>query len=349
MKTEFNIPQEVAAQAEAVHRSGATFQIRRRGEFVCMILRGLSKEEITKALSLSYVSLWRWNVELASEPGLFFRLATRSGRPKPLAQEVMDDIASIQQEKYLTVKQMQAVVLEKHGVAASSGAIKQVYDENCMVWKRMRRSLKSKRNQAAFEAGRKLLAALMQEYYEKKRQVFFYDESGFCLTPYIPYRYIKKGGSGCIPSSKSKCISIMGFLSPECAFEGYQASGAVDSKTIIAVFNDFFTEQRKKTNCPITVVVDNAPTHKSSAFKAMIPVWAEMGCTIHYIPPYSPELNIIEMLWKSMKYHWIEFEAYISMEKLQEYIDSIVKGIGKEYVMNFDEWKTKLAGYYTAA
>ena len=29
-----------------------------------------------------------------------------------------------------------------------------------------------------------------------------------------------------------------------------------------------------------------------------------------YLPPYSPELNLIEILWKHAKYHWRSFTAW---------------------------------------
>jgi hypothetical protein len=32
---------------------------------------------------------------------------------------------------------------------------------------------------------------------------------------------------------------------------------------------------------------------------------------IKYLPPYSPELNLIEILWRFMKYYWLPFSAYM--------------------------------------
>lgn len=34
------------------------------------------------------------------------------------------------------------------------------------------------------------------------------------------------------------------------------------------------------------------------------------GLFIYYLPPYSPELNLIEILWSFIKYAWLPFNAY---------------------------------------
>jgi len=42
--------------------------------------------------------------------------------------------------------------------------------------------------------------------------------------------------------------------------------------------------------------------------QAKIDKCRQKGLTLFYLPPYSSELNPIEMLWKFIKYYWVEFE-----------------------------------------
>ena len=44
----------------------------------------------------------------------------------------------------------------------------------------------------------------------------------------------------------------------------------------------------------------------------------ERKLTIYPIPPYSPELNIIEIVWRKIKYEWLPFSAYESFISLEE-------------------------------
>jgi transposase len=53
------------------------------------------------------------------------------------------------------------------------------------------------------------------------------------------------------------------------------------------------------------------------------------------LPAYAPELNMIEILWRFMKYEWIELWAYTSWTHMVEYVENILKKFGTEYKINF--------------
>jgi len=105
----------------------------------------------------------------------------------------------------------------------------------------------------------------------------------------------------------------------------------VDSDMVIAVFDEFIEQITKKT----VIVVDNASFHTSKKFKAKIEEWNQKDVEIFYLPPYSPELNPIEILWKFMKYHWIDFNAYKSIQNMKYYVENILSNYGSKYEINF--------------
>lgn len=88
------------------------------------------------------------------------------------------------------------------------------------------------------------------------------------------------------------------------------------------------------------MILDNASYHKSKKFKANLAKWSNRGLTLLYLPPYSPQLNIIEILWKFMKYYWIEYTAYLSYDNLLEYIKKIFDNYGTKYGQYFIDFKT---------
>ena len=63
--------------------------------------------------------------------------------------------------------------------------------------------------------------------------------------------------------------------------------------------------------------------------------WQEGGITILELPCYSPELNLIEILWRFIKYEWIEIEAYQSWESFVASVEKILRKFGEKYVINF--------------
>ncbi len=57
--------------------------------------------------------------------------------------------------------------------------------------------------------------------------------------------------------------------------------------------------------------------------------------TYYFIPPYSPELNLIEILWRFVKYKWLKFEAYTSFENLKLNLNDVLNGFGTKCIINF--------------
>jgi len=95
--------------------------------------------------------------------------------------------------------------------------------------------------------------------------------------------------------------------------------------------NRFVAQTVKKT----FVIIDNSPIHRSRKFKAKIEEWKDQDVLIFFLPPYSPELNLIEILWKRIKYQWIPFDAYFSFQNLKERLSFVLNNVGKQYDIIF--------------
>jgi hypothetical protein len=165
-----------------------------------------------------------------------------------------------------------------------------------------------------------------------EQDLYYFDEAGFSLTPTVPYGWQPTGSRIEIPSSKSKQINVLGFLDYlGDGFDPYVVEGCVDASIVIACMNSFC----KKIKKPTTVVIDNAPIHTSGQFQSKIPEWEERGLYLWFLPPYCPELNLIEILWKKIKYYWLPINAYQSFEKLNDELNYILANIGKTFRINF--------------
>ena len=65
--------------------------------------------------------------------------------------------------------------------------------------------------------------------------LYYPDESGFTLDPYIPYAWRPEGENIEVPASKSGIISVLGFLSRNNSkFESFVCEGSVDSEVVIS-------------------------------------------------------------------------------------------------------------------
>jgi len=96
----------------------------------------------------------------------------------------------------------------------------------------------------------------------------------------------------------------------------YTTTGTINSEFLIAIVDDFFTKLPK--NSKTIVILDNAPTHTSNLFQDNIEEWEKKGLILYFLPTSSPQLNRIEILWRLMKYNWIQIKDYVSTQTLED-------------------------------
>ena len=170
---------------------------------------------------------------------------------------------------------------------------------------------------------------------DRRIDLYFADESGFSLTPYVPYGWQEKGVTIELPSQGGKRLNVLGFMTARPGSNNdlvaYTTEGSIDGETFIACMNAF-VESREQ---PTVIVLDNAPVHRSAKVKAMIPHWQNQGVGLFFLPRYSPHMNPIEILWRKMKYEWMPLGAYQSWNRLVETVETMIRQFDKELTINF--------------
>lgn len=220
------------------------------------------------------------------------------------------------------------------GKSFSRTTLKRYLHQAGYSWRRMRKSLKNKRDEADFQCAREELLSLQSMEDQGLIELYYYDESGFSLTPCVPYGWQKKGETISLPADKKERINVLGFLKRDNTLEAFSCLQSVDTNTVIACM-DAFALQRKNPQITAYVIIDNAPVHNSKDFREQEKRWEEENIIIKRLPAYSPELNLVEILWKKMKYEWINIQAFQNLNSLQKELDEICKGVGDKYTINF--------------
>jgi putative transposase len=73
---------------------------------------------------------------------------------------------------------------------------------------------------------------------------------------------------------------------------------------------------------PLVVVLDNASIHKNKVVKAALPELWRAGLYLYYLPPYSPDLNRIERLFRVIKHQGMPQRTYRTYDELEQAIDT---------------------------
>ncbi len=120
----------------------------------------------------------------------------------------------------------------------------------------------------------------------------------------------------------------------------YPVIGMVNSQTVINVFNDFAEQMaapKYSSGDRYTVVmVDNASIHTSRLFREELADWAiEKKILVCYLPTYSPELNLIEMLWQKVKYEWLNLFEVMDFKAFEAEVIRVFEQVGQEYMISF--------------
>lgn len=63
--------------------------------------------------------------------------------------------------------------------------------------------------------------------------------------------------------------------------------------------------------------------------------WMSLCVHLIYLSDYSAELNLIEILWRQMKYASLPLSVYLSFDRLRDEFHRLLGGYGTNHAINF--------------
>lgn len=125
----------------------------------------------------------------------------------------------------------------------------------------------------------------------------FLDESGFHRSLTRSYGWAKRGErcQDTVPGNRGRNQSLLAVLGCEGILAWDIQSGSVKAPVVESFVKERLLPHLKPGD---TLVLDNASSHRRSLLE---PLLASVGCSLLYLPPYSPDLNPIELVWRPVK------------------------------------------------
>lgn len=315
---------------EFAYKNHTSARVRTRAHIIILSNKGYPLQAIADICELTRQTvsavITRW--EESGFTGLYDR--PRPGKPRSLTSEDECFIHELAEQEPRSINKIIASLEDLRGKKVSKSTVKRVLKRK-KVWKRIRKSLKGKRNEEKFREAQEEINDLNQRRKNGEIELYYFDESGFNLTPCVPYAWQPSGEYIEVPSAKGKNLNVLAFINKDNDCTSFIFESRVNTDVVIACF-DSFSETLTGKN---VVIMDNAPIHKSKKFLSRLPEWHKKGLDIMFLPPYSPELNLIEILWRKMKYEWLPFSAYTSFSKLKEWVEDILVKFGSQYTIEF--------------
>ncbi len=153
------------------------------------------------------------------------------------------------------------------------------------------------------------------------------------MNSYLPSCWQIKGAGKAIVPQKSQGLNVFGFLNRKMDFHPYTSKSNINSSLIIGFIDDFVCTLKE----PTVLVLDNATSHHSGEFKDKIEEWKEQGLEIFYLPTYSPHLNLIETLWRKIKYEWMQQHHFLDAKSFFDGLESILVQIRSVFKIKFKD------------
>ncbi len=165
----------------------------------------------------------------------------------------------------------------------------------------------------------------LDEAKEGKRTVYFVDAAHFVLGPFLAAVWSITRIFVKTPSGRQR-FNVLGALN------------AV-SKELITIANTTYITATQvcellhllattTTNNPITLVLDNARYQRCDAVTALA---EELGIELLFLPPYSPNLNLIERVWKFTRKKCLNSKYYPDFDLFKAAISSFLKTMHIEH------------------
>lgn len=307
---------------------------------LCVILGhddGLSIEELAKALRISHATVCNYLKDFDSQQKT--SPDPRGGSESKLTEKQSQELLKhLTETTYLKVKHIRVYVQEKYGVTYSRTGMTFWLKTHGFVFKRPKR------------VPGKLNPQLQQEFiseYEKLKsslkpgeEIFFVDAAHPEHQSQAMYGWIRKGDQKTLQATgKQLRLHIAGALcltGMKCFTEEYKT---VDADAMI----DFFKKLEKYSEASkIYVILDNARSNKNKKLEDFLKT---SKIEVKYLPPYSPNLNPIERLWKIMRETKIYNRYYESSVSFFQAIRSFFK---EDIPKMAHEWTSRINDKFQA-
>ena len=130
------------------------------------------------------------------------------------------------------------------------------------------------------------------------------------------------------PHGHWRTLTFLGALRHDRMTAPFVLDGPIDGESFRAYIEQLLVPTLEPGDI---VIMDNLGSHKSAEVSKMI---RAAGAKLHYLPPYSPDLNPIEQAFSKIK-HWMRMAQKRTVDDTWRHLGSLVLSIQPEECSNY--------------
>lgn len=163
--------------------------------------------------------------------------------------------------------------------------------------------------------------------------LYYADECRVSLDPVVPYAWQFADEAVWMPSSQGPGFNCFGLIRRDNALLFESSTQSLTAEFIVEWLERLSLSLSQET----VVVLDNAKIHTAKVVQERRPIWEQRGLTLFYLPPYSPHLNLAEILWRKLKYEWLRPQDYLCFEGLRYAVQLALAAVGSLLNITFSK------------
>lgn len=315
---------EKDAIAEALDDPSIDERLKRRLLVIRMHDLNVPHSVIATTLNVSLGTVTNY-LKLYEENRLEGLLENRYYQPVSQVEPFLDEIRqSLDNEPVSTVKEAAARILKLSGVSLSEAQARRIMKRLGLQYRKAA-SIPGKADpQMQFDFLTDELLPRLEEAREGKRRVFFVDASHFVLGSFLGMvwcfsRLFVRSSSG------RQRYNVLGAVETQNhEMVTIRTTGSINADTILELIRKI---GRQYPADEITLVMDNARYQYNRR------VWElakDLNMELLYLPPYSPNLNLIERVWRLVKSKCLRNKYYEDFATFRGEIDKFLDSLSRE-------------------
>jgi putative transposase len=327
------LDQKTRDELQQMRREGLPAKVRDRLEMVLLADAGWTPARIAEHLGYGYRTALNVLNDFRDR-GRDALVIRRRGPAPDVARR--DHVAGrlrdlLGQDRTWTSAQL-AEALRRHGVALSPRQVRRHLRGMRSRYRRTASTVKHKQDPAKAARAEAVLGNLLDRAEAGLLDLLYLDECGFAPSLPTGYSWSLPGQRKrvCYEYPQGRRVNVLATYrpfgdSPRLAATAFERT--LNSEDLLEYLRGL-----PEARVPRVVVLDNAGLHVSKAVKARRKELARRGIFLYFLPPYSPELNRIEPVFKQVKHHEIPRRSHKSKAELRASVESGFESYGRKLV-----------------
>lgn len=268
-----------------------------RFQAIELLLDGYEKEEVAGICHCSIRTIERWIAAFNARGIDGLAIKGRSGRPRRIPKEKFSeeiiplvlDPSKAEESYWSAVKLHGYLIKELHYELSYSTLLSYLHEHDMKLL--VPRKWATRQDQ---EKRKEFLDKISKLNKDSSRELWFGDEAGIEGDPRPRRIWVKKGSRPKTPYLGDHIrTNVIGAVCPASG-DFFSLVVPHSDKEVFQVFLNQLAAHTKGKEKKIVLVVDNASWHRSESLN-----WHHIEPC--FLPPYSPDLNPIEIVWRCLK------------------------------------------------